>query len=294
MKYQDFPNYFQAADTASIKAQKRYLNYNLFNLVSMVLAAALTVYNFQEIQPKLWIYIISAFLLFLSMGITILLKLKKYEDIWYQARALAESCKTLTWRYITCSELFESSIPIENSREIFVERIRKIVSEFGHLTSKLDSKLLNRPIVTNRMKEIRQLSTMDRKEIYIEKRINDQKDWYSSKAEFNQKKYNLWFWIIVVSQFLSIVAVIYLIKCPSSNWNLVGLFTTISASALGWLQLKKHQELKEAYTMATQELNFIVELSENVKNDEELSKFVLDSENAISREHTLWIAQRRK
>ena len=260
----------------------------------MVLAAALTIYNFQIIQPKLWIYLLSALFLFLSMGITILLKLKKYEDIWYQARALAESCKTLTWRYVTCSELFESSISIVSSKEIFVERIRKIVSEFNDLTSKLDSKILNRPIVTERMKEIRQLSTIERKEIYIEKRINDQKNWYSTKAVFNQKKYNLWFWIIVSSQFFSIVAVIYLIKFPSSDWNLVGLFTTISASAISWLQLKKHQELKEAYTMATQELNFIVELSEKVKKDEELSKFVLDSENAISREHTLWIAQRRK
>jgi len=294
MKNKDFPNYFQAADTASIKAQKNYLNLNLLNLVLMVLAAALTIYNFQSIQPKLWIYIVSALLLFLSMGITILLKFKKYEDIWYQARALAESCKTLTWRYVTCSELFEYKIPIENSKEIFVKRIRKIVNEFNDLTSKLDSKILNRPIVTDRMKEIRQLSTSERKQIYIEQRINDQKDWYSSKAEFNKKKYNLWFWIIVASQFLSIVAVIYLIKWPSSNWNLVGLFTTISASALSWLQLKKHQELKEAYTMATQELNFIVELSEKVKNDEGLSKFVLDSENAISREHTLWIAQKRK
>lgn len=294
MKNKDLPNYFQAADTASVKAQEKYLNYNMFNLISMVVAAGLTLFNVQEAEPKMWIYIISGILLFMSMGITILLKLKKYEDIWYQARALAESCKTLTWRYVTCSELFEKSLTTEHAKRIFVERIRNIVDEFNGLTPKLNSKTLNLPIVTNRMKEIRGFSTKDRKNIFVDRRINDQKEWYSTKAEFNQKKHNLWFWVIVVFQFFSIIAIVYLIKFPSSNWNFVGLFTAISASAIGWLQLKRHQELKEAYTTATQELNFIVELSEHVNTDIELSKFVLDSENAISREHTLWVAQRRK
>jgi hypothetical protein len=293
MKNSDFPNYFQAADNASIKAQEDYLNLNMYNLFSMIIAAALTLYNMQAIEPKMWLYIVSGLLLFISMGITILLKVKKYEDIWYQSRALAESCKTLTWRYVTCSELFEISLSAENAKNIFVERIRSIVDEFKDLTSKLKSKTLNLPIVTSKMKEVRALSTNERKNLFIEKRINDQKDWYSTKAEFNQKKHNLWFWVIIVFQFLSIVAIVYLIKIPDSNWNFIGLFTTISASALSWLQLKRHQELKEAYTTATQELNFIVELSENVETDMELSKFVLDSENAISREHTLWVAQRR-
>jgi len=226
------------------------------------------------------------------MGITILLKVKKFEDIWYQSRALAESCKTLTWRYITCSELFEKSLSAENAKKIFVDRIRSIVDEVKDLTSKLNSKTLNLPIVTSKMKEVRTLSTNERKKLFVEKRINDQKNRYSTRVEFNQKRHNFWFWVIFTFQFLSIVAIVYLIKTPNSNWNFVGLFTTISA--LSWLQLKRHQELKEAYTTATQELNFIVELSENVKTDIELSKFVLDSENAISREHTLWVAQRRK
>ena len=74
----------------------------------------------------------------------------------------------------------------------------------------------------------------------------------------------------------------------------VGLFTTISASGLSWLQVKQHQELKQAYTTAAQELNFILSLSDEIDTENAFSKFVLDSENAISREHTLWLAQKRK
>jgi len=294
MKNKDFPNYFQAADIASINAQRTYLQFHKINLLSMIFAVCLTIYNFQRVEPKMWIYIISGILLFVSMVITVVLKLRKYEEVWYQGRALAESCKTLTWRYVTCSELFESALSIEKSKEIFVARIKEIVKEFKELTPKLNPKILNLPIVTKRMTEIRTQTLDERKRVYILKRLNEQKDWYSSKAIFNQKRYNLWFWIIILTQFLSIIAIVYLIKVPNSKWNLVGLFTTISAAALSWLQLKRHQELKESYTTATQELNFIVELSESIKTDNDFSKFVLDSENAISREHTLWLAQRRK
>lgn len=85
-----------------------------------------------------------------------------------------------------------------------------------------------------------------------------------------------------------------LISNPKLNWNLVGLFTTLSAASLSWLQVKRHQELKQAYTTTSNELNMILSLADNINNENDFSKFVLDSENAVSREHTLWLAQRRK
>lgn len=143
------------------------------------------------------------------------------------------------------------------------------------------------------MESIRNLSAMERKEYYINERIKEQKKWYSDKAEFNKRKYDMWFVVIILAQFLSLVSIIVLIKNPTLDWNLVGLFTTISAAAISWLQLKQHQELKQAYTTAAQELNFIEASSSTVTTENELSRFVLDSENAISREHTLWLAQRK-
>jgi len=144
------------------------------------------------------------------------------------------------------------------------------------------------------MWEVRNLNTLERKDFYIKNRIDDQKEWYANKAEFNRKKYSNWFLVIIFSQLIAILSIIFLIKFPESNWNLVSLFTTISASALSWLQLKQHQELKQAYTTAAQELNFIQASFGSVNSDDELAEFVLDSENAISREHTLWLAQKRK
>jgi hypothetical protein len=294
MKKNDFPSYYQASDDASIKAQRLFLITIIIDLMSMIFASLLVIYNYQTSESKFYVYVISGILLLVSLALSIVLKSKKYEEAWYQGRALAESCKTLTWRFVCCSEYFENNLDITEVKKRFNSRIKELSAEFKNLTKDLNSKTLNLPIITNKMLEIRSCDLSARLEYYIQNRIEEQKSWYSDKAEFNSKKYELWFWVIILCQFIALLSVIYLIKVPSSNWNFVSLFTTISASAISWLQLKKHQELKQAYTTATQELNFIITLTEEVVNEDSFSKFVLDSENAISREHILWLAQRRR
>jgi hypothetical protein len=294
MEEKDFPGLYQASDTASLQAQNNYKNIIAYDLVSMIVASALAIYNYQDTGPKLWIYVISGVLLLVSFTLTLVIRTKKFEDIWYQGRALAESCKTLTWRFITCAESFEVDLEKDIVKEKFISRLKEFSNEFKELNETLNAKTIVLPVITDKMWKIRNLNTLERKDYYIKNRINDQKNWYANKAEFNKKKYSNWFMVIIVSQFISILSIAFLIKFPESNWNLVGLFTTISASALSWFQLKRHQELKQAYTTAAQELNFIQASFGNVNSDVELAEFVLDSENAISREHTLWLAQKRK
>ncbi|WP_338378750.1 DUF4231 domain-containing protein [uncultured Flavobacterium sp.] len=294
MEYNDFPGLYQASDKASLSAQKNYKNIIAYDLITMIIASGLAIYNFRQVDPKLIVYVFSGFFLLISFALTLIIRTKKFEDVWYQGRALAESCKTLSWRFITCSESFEHNLSTNQVEDYFISRIKELSNEFKDLNESLNAKIAVLPIITKKMWEIRNLNTLERKQYYIENRINDQKDWYATKAEFNKTKYNNWFLVIIASQLIAIISVAFLIKYPDSNWNLVGLFTTISASAISWLQLKQHQELKQAYTTAAQELNFIQASFGNVNTDLELAEFVLDSENAISREHTLWLAQKRK
>lgn len=293
LKKTDFPGLYQASDTASIKAQSKYTKLIAFDLVFMIISATLAIYNYNQTESKLFVYVVSGLFLLFSLVLTIIMRTMKFEDTWYQGRALAESCKTLTWRFITCSESFEQDMNEEDAKQLFVNRIRELSKDFFDLNSVLNAKTATLPIITTKMMEIRTLNMLERKQFYIENRIEDQKKWYSNKAEFNETRYNLWFIIIIVSQVLAIISVVVLISYPESDWNLVGLFTTVSSSALSWLQLKQHQELKQAYTTATQELNFISASAGRINSETALSEFVLDSENAISREHTLWLAQKR-
>jgi len=294
LQHEEFPSLYQAADKSSLTAQKSYLIIIGLDLSFMIIGALLTIYSFNYEFSKLIIYSVSGLFLLTSLILTIILKSKAFEDTWYQGRALAESIKTLTWRFVTGSELFELHITQVDVNKIFIDRLKDLANEFNDLNKTLDASILTLPVITPRMEDIRKLTTEERKNLYIDQRIKDQKDWYSRKAQFNKSRYDLWFGIIIITQFLSLVCIVILIKNPSLNWNLVGLFTTISAAAISWLQLKQHQELKQAYTTAAQELNFIEASSLSITTETDFSRFVLDSENAISREHTLWLAQKRK
>jgi len=294
MKDKDFPNYFIASDKASLDAQSTYVNYVKWDLIFMAVAAALSIYNYQEEKCKTIIYVISGILLLVATILSLVIKNKQYEDIWYRGRALAESCKTLTWRYITCSEYFEKELTTAEAKMRFTERIKAIKDEFADLNKELSAELLALPIITSEMKTIRELQLEDRKKYYLLNRIDNQIDWYKRKATKNKDKYEYWFWAVIIAQILAIISIGYLIKFSECNFNFVGLFSTLSACFFSWLQLKKYQENKEAYTTATFELNLIKQEGEEINSEEAFSKFVLDSENAMSREHTMWLAQKRK
>jgi hypothetical protein len=290
----DFTSLYLAADDASKTTQKSYIIIIAFDLSLMVIASALAIYNYESTDLKLTLYILSGLFLLISTFLTVVLLTRKFEDFWYQGRALAESCKTLTWRFMTRSELFEDGVPLQQAKTKFVQRVEELTREFPDLNKVIKADLLNKPVITQKMLDVRNLSLADRKRYYIEERIEEQKIWYAKKASYNNKKYILWFSIIIACQALSLISMVFLISNPKLNWNLVGFFTTVSAASLSWLQLKRHQELKQAYTTTSKELNMILALADNINNENEFSKFVLDSENAVSREHTLWLAQRRK
>lgn len=293
MENKNYPNYYIAGDGASLKAQSTYVRFVKWDLLLMVFSALICIYNYQTEVSKLVVYILSAVMLLIAMFISIILKYKKYEDVWYRGRALAESCKTLTWRYIMCSEYFEFSLLTNEADNRFIGRIREINNEFNDLHGELVASNIALPVITNEMRRLRLLSLDERKAYYVSERIQNQIDWYSSKADSNKSKYENWFLIVIIFQFLALLSIGYLIIYPMSDFNVVGLFSTISASGFSWLQLKKYQENKQAYTTATSELNLIRAEVNTQASEQQFSKFVLDSENAMSREHTMWLAQKR-
>ena len=128
--------------------------------------------------------------------------------------------------------------------------------------------------------------------MYVLERISHQRRWYGIQAKLNRSAENKYFALIAFSQLCALVAAMVLVEWPGSKIKLTGLFTSVAAAFIAWLQIKQHKELSQSYSVAELELSFIQEQAQFVKNDRDLSKFVADAENAISREHTLWIARR--
>ena len=85
--------------------------------------------------------------------------------------------------------------------------------------------------------------------------------------------------------------------------NLTGAFSAVAAASMAWLQMKRYQDLAQAYALVAHELGLIEVQAEDVRRlietqaqrvhrEEHLASFVANAENAISREHTMWVARR--
>lgn len=291
MKDSNLPNLFLAADKASLTAQNRFLLFTKLELSSMIIGAILSVLSYALNQNQDILIGAAVISLLLSLSFTITKKIKNYGRSWYEGRALAESVKTLSWRYICQAEGFESSLA--NSRTEFINRIAEVKDGFQSLIPDLDAESLAKPSVSNEMESIRESDLKDRVDKYKASRIEPQIKWYTVKATYNYKLGLMFFWIQIIFQFSAIISGIFLLLSEYHNISIIGMFTTLSISVLSWIQVKRYDDLNTAYTATTMELAKIRDLFEQIATEKQFSRFVLDSENAISREHTTWLAQRR-
>ena len=98
--------------------------------------------------------------------------------------------------------------------------------------------------------------------------------------------------MVYVLQVAAILMAILLIPLPDFFLNIPSILTTLVRALFAWMQLKRYQELSQSYGVAAQELSEIYESYRSVQSEDELSTHILDAEQAISREHTLWIARK--
>lgn len=289
----DFPGLFRVADSASVAAQKRYSCLTIIHLTLLVIAAALGSFAALVATPQKGnMAIASAIVLGISIIITWVIRTGRLEQTWYDGRAIAESVKSLAWRYMTCSEPYIRHLEAKEVDQKFMSDLSAILAERRNLSAQLGGQNATKPQLTKRMRDIRSLETEDRKKVYLSDRIDDQRRWYGTKAERNRKLASRLFAAIISWEALALSSAIVLVRWLDSPVNLVGIFVILAAAFLAWLQHKRHQGLAQSYGLATQELGLVSEQSTYVATEEELSHFVSDSENAISREHTLWRARR--
>lgn len=288
----DMPALFKAADGASLVAQKRYLFLVLGNLLFLVAGAVLS--SIPPIPPfsKSEMALMGSISFGIGLFFTLFIHTLEYEKGWYGGRAIAESVKTIAWRYMTCAEPYHTKDCSEVADSKLVAELLTIISERKELSKFLGGKAGTDQQITEKMREARNLDMESRKRLYLKERIDNQREWYSKKAEINARRGTLWFIAILLAQMFALIFSFYIVYNPETNLNLTGVFSTLTGAFLAWLQVKRHQELAQSYGLAAHELGLISALAANVKTDEELSEFVADSESAISREHTLWSARR--
>jgi conflict system pore-forming effector with SLATT domain len=289
----DYPALFLAGDRASTAAQEKHLSLTKWTLVSLVagagLAAALPVSAFECVRPAF--AVTSAILLVASLLLTLYLKASKPEQLWYGGRAVAESAKSMAWRYMTGAAPYLRDLPSADVDRKFVSDLEAIMEERKQLAFGF-GEFFEQPHISARMRAVRACSLAERKTTYLMERISDQRIWYGHQVRSNRSAESNYFKVVVASQCAALIAAIALVRWPDSNIRLTGFFTSLAGALIAWVQLKQHKELAQSYSVAELELGFTEERARHVTTEQEFSDFVSDAENAISREHTLWIARR--
>lgn len=281
----DFPALYISANAASLTGQRHFMRAMKFRLGGLLVAALAGVFAGFEVSrvPAGWV---ALFAFLLAVGAELYTLTRRPDRVWYEGRAAAESVKTLAWRFAVRGEEYD------NDRDVEVRFRRDVRSLLQDLES------LHLPVegagssqITEAMRACRAAPFASRKALYKAARIQEQMGWYSRKARFNDLRNHRWTIALITFEILGVFGAILLV----TGWvafDALGLVSAVAAGVTAWTQAKQYQSLSTAYAVTSQELADVVSELDALTDESLWPKFVAESEEAISREHTLWRASR--
>ncbi len=291
MQLQDCPGLYQGADAASASAQRIYFRLQRVQLCSLILSGVIGASTpLVTVDTAPWIYTSLAILLTFGLLVTWITRSRQDDKVWFDCRAIAESVRTATWRFMMCVPPFHNNESPETGFIAVLKEIREARPGCLKPLARLVSS--NSAPITEFMRQARGLPFEDRKAFYLESRLRNQRAWYTNKAKENADHAVRWFWVTIVLQFVAVgVAIIQIVIGPL-GFGFVPILTTCAAVVSAWGQMKRHDELTTTYTLAAQELGELEAIASTVMSESDYPQFVEQTEEAISREHTMWCARR--
>ncbi|TBY17672.1 DUF4231 domain-containing protein [Rhizobium leguminosarum bv. viciae] len=282
----DFPPLFDAADKASDRRQAVYLwliraEYTFLFVSACLVIAKSETRNFIAINALVFVA---------ALGALALRAYAKPEQAWYKSRALAESIKTLSWRFSMRAAPYDDEL-VADARKDFRANLTELLSTNSELGSSLAEFDNGGPQITNSMITMRAGDLAHRKETYLNERVRDQRSWYQRKSIANSRAARIWLFIGVACYVIAIGMVLAPLHTPSLSKLPVEPIIVIASAVLGWMQIKKFNELASAYALTAQEISIAEGLIDDADDERGFGQAVNDVELVFSREHTQWVAR---
>jgi len=285
----DLPQLYRAANEASLDGQRLYKRLTRTRLWLVVVAAAMGVTAWRVGTGQVDLLALVAVVAFaLAFAADIHLGRSRPDKTWYDGRAVAESTKTLAWKYAVCADPFPVSLPVSEAGSALLNELQTIRVRYPALGL---SPIVGEQI-TSWMRTLRSSPYKQRQDAYIELRLLDQEHWYESKARKFGKHANRWRLRLVGFEVVGVV--LSLIEAFTTlNWAFAPLIAAIVAASVGWIQIQQYDQLSEAYSTTVSDLGDAhTKLTEAAADETRWALEVNDAEEAMSREHTLWSAKR--
>jgi len=281
-----FPELRTLADAASNAAQKTFLMLNVAQLCFLALSVFASGISPSSELHKHEVSWGVAILMALALVCTIALRLGNFDVRWFKCRAFAENAKSLAWRYVMVG-----GDDCASPRDTYLTEWSRLKQRMPELQRDFALAGESGQLITQWMIDVAQKSLEDRLLIYRKHRVDDQIKWYASNAKRNARKQSRWFWALFL---IEVFAIAY---ASLQAWlllpvNLVGFVATIGSGIVAWSQTKRHSDLSTSYAIAAEDISLISEKFRYIKDQHAMNDFVDNIEEAVSREHSMWLARR--
>lgn len=293
MELQDYPILYQASDSSAIHAEKKCFQLVRTRIGILIIIAGVTSFAWNQVPSvRTFAAIVLASFLIISMVISAIMDMKRFDRIWFSSRAIAESVKKESWSFMMKVEPYDGAVTDDTAEDRFLKRLDEVLHSQSSICPQLASHLQEGAQITEHMRNMRKKSLEDRRVYYTQNRIRDQKLWYTAKAKRNQTQESKWFIITWILQIAAAIIAIIIISIWDLIVNPVGILTTTGAGVLSWINARRYRELSQSYGLTAQELTILEAQMDRALTEEKLAEIVIGVETVISREHTIWLVRR--
>ena len=285
-----FPAIYKHADQAAAKHQNRYFVLLGIQYASLFVASAATIGDgLFETQKAVFVYLIA---LAFAATAQIAAGVAKPDKRWYAARALAESLKTICWRYSMAAEPFRADLDDRAANNALREKVDGLLEAHRGDPSLFLDGMEYGDFVTETMTSLRMAELSVRIQKYRRDRVEDQRDWYIRKAKSNKSVARSFTVATLLSYAAAATLAIGQLANPETQFIWMSEpVLLVAASLLGWSQAKRYGELSASYSLTAHEVSLLMAMFSSEMSQEEFDEAVTDSEFAFSREHTQWLAR---
>jgi hypothetical protein len=283
----DLPAMFRSADRASLVGQANTVRWSALQLALLILGAVLGGFDIQRGGLSLGA-LAAALALAASLAPALWLASSNPQRAWYRGRAAAESLRTLSWKYAVRAEPFTGTDAEADERLLRdMATILRDLRDVGWLSGAGDQSE-----ITEKMRRLRRAPISVRRDVYKRGRLEAEHDWYAAKAAKAMAMARRWTAVVFAATLLGLTGG-FIRAFGVFSFDALGSASAVAAAATAWVQLKQHGPLAAAYALTAHELLLVKASIDSGQDDEaDWARRCSEAEEAISREHTMWLARR--
>ncbi len=287
MEAPEYPILFRASDATVLRAQRRYFQLVRTRIALLLVTAGIASISWNHFpEARTWAAIGSAVFLVTSTALSVVLEMRRFDRLWFHCRAIAESAKMESWKFMMRVKPYEGDEAAAES--VFLARLDELVHSQPSVLPEMVALLKEGDQLPERMTRMRRAPLRDRLTFYVEHRIQDQRRWYATRAATSHRDASRWSLLSWILQIGAAAIAIIIIGVNDPLVKPVGIVTTAGAGVLSWMNARSFRELSHSYSLIAQQLTTLAALAGKVSTDEQLVDLAVDVERTLSREHTIW------